>query len=137
MSDSKTTTEDEALTRGLEMMDKVYGASAQEMMAGVTEFPYPSETVRNLFANVWARPGLSIRDRRLLVIGATAMLGRADLIETQVIGAILNEELDDQQLEEVALQLAFYTGWGNTQATWRGIQAAKQTVADRKAKAEI
>lgn len=121
---------EEAVKRGLEVIDQVYGPGYHKTMEPMTDFPYVNETVGNLFADVWNRPGLSIRDRRLLVIGATCMLGRADLIETQVTGAILNGELNDEELEEIALQMAFYTGWGNTSATWRGIQMAKKAAAE-------
>jgi alkylhydroperoxidase/carboxymuconolactone decarboxylase family protein YurZ len=132
MTDSKK--QDDLLAEGLRMMDEVYGPGVGEQTKAVSDMPFPSETVRHLFGEIWNRPHLSIRDRRLLVIGATAMLGRADLMEVQVKGAILNGELDDKQLEEAALHLAFYTGWGNTTQTWRGIQAAKQSVAEERKK---
>jgi alkylhydroperoxidase/carboxymuconolactone decarboxylase family protein YurZ len=86
--------------------------------------PYTGETVRHLFADVWARPELSVRDRRLLVIGATAALGRADLMQIQVRGALANRELTTDQLNEVILHLAFYVGWGNATAVHRGVAAA-------------
>ena len=77
---------EEAWSRGLAVMDEVYGAGFSDSMPATGE-PMLTETVEHLFADIWARPGLSIRDRRLLVLGATAALGRADLIEVQVVGA--------------------------------------------------
>jgi alkylhydroperoxidase/carboxymuconolactone decarboxylase family protein YurZ len=65
-----------------------------------------------------------VRDRRLLVIGATAALGRADLIEVQIKGALERGELKKPELDEIGLHLAFYVGWGNSTALMRGIQAA-------------
>lgn len=38
----------------------------------------------HLFADIWSRPELAVRERRLLVIGIIAMMGRADIMETQV-----------------------------------------------------
>jgi alkylhydroperoxidase/carboxymuconolactone decarboxylase family protein YurZ len=111
--------------RGLDTMDVVYGPNASKMMSGLMGSPYVAETVDHLFADIWSRPHLSVRDRRLLVIGATAMLGRPDLIEVQIAGAIVNGELDDNALDEVVLQLGYYCGWGNAQAVQRGIAAAK------------
>jgi len=75
---------DELLAKGLAMMDEVYGPGVSDMTAMVADYPYPGETVRHLFGEIWNRPHLSIRDRRLLVLGATAMLGRPDLVEVQV-----------------------------------------------------
>jgi alkylhydroperoxidase/carboxymuconolactone decarboxylase family protein YurZ len=110
--------------RGLDMMQKVYGPSIKPMIEPLRDVPFPSKTAEILFGEIWSRPQLSIRDRRLLVIGATAMLGRADLIEQQVAGALVNKELTAEQLEEAVLQLWFYTGAGNATAVWRGVQAA-------------
>lgn len=126
---------DELLQKGLDMMDTVYGPGVASQTSAVADYPFPGETVRHLFGEIWNRPGLSVRDRRLLVIGATAMMGRADLIQVQIRGAILNEELSDEELEEIALHMGFYAGWGNTTNVWRGIQAAKQQVAEEKAAA--
>jgi 4-carboxymuconolactone decarboxylase len=110
--------------RGLDMMQKVYGPSIKSMIEPLRDVPFPSKTAEILFGEIWSRPQLSIRDRRLLVIGATAMLGRADLIEQQVAGALVNKELSAEQLEEAVLHLWFYTGAGNATAVWRGVQAA-------------
>ena len=115
--------------RGLETLDAVYGPGASGPIGALAGDPYVARTIDELFGEVWNRPHLSVRDRRLLVIGATAMLGRQDLIEYQVAGAIVNKELDDDALKEVVLQLAYYTGWGNATAVQRGIEAAKQKVA--------
>ena len=41
------------------------------------------------------------------------MLGRQDLLETQLRGAITNGELTAAQLRELAYQLHPYAGWGN------------------------
>lgn len=115
--------------RGLAMLDAVYGPGASAMMQDSLGEPFTATTVDALFADVWSRPHLSIRDRRLLVLGATAMLGRPDLIEVQVRGALLNGELNDDQLRELVLHLAYYTGWGNATALHKGIEAAKKKLA--------
>ena len=74
---------------------------------------------------MWTLPHLSIRDKRLQVIGAITMLGRADLLEVQLAGAIANEELTDAQLDEMLVLMLFYAGAGNTTALNRAISAAK------------
>jgi 4-carboxymuconolactone decarboxylase len=108
---------------GLKTMDAVYGAGFAE---NLPEDPTPmlEKTVDHLFGEVWSRPGLSIRDRRLLVIGATAALGRADLIQIQVRGALANGELSAAELREAVLQLQYYVGWGNGTALNNGVEAA-------------
>src|SRR5579863_9809157 len=109
------------------MMDRVYGPGfAASMPARV--HPLSRETVEHLFAEIWSRPGLSIRDRRMLVLGATAALGRADLLEVQIRGALVNEELTEEQLHEAVLHLSFYVGVPNATAMHRAALAA---LADR------
>ncbi len=117
---------DESWEKGLGIVDQVYGAGASKMMEGLENSPYVSETVRHLFADIWSRPGLSMRDKRLLVIGATTMLGRSDLIAIQVAGAIVNGELTEEQLQEIPLLMTFYAGAGNTTALFQGIGLAKE-----------
>ena len=111
---------DEAqMQRGYKMVDAVYGEGSSDVMA-----------VGHLFGDIWSRPHLSLRDRRLLVLGATAALGRKDLVEIQVRGALANGEFTDAELDEAALMLAFYVGWGNGSATWQGIAAAQKAHAE-------
>ena len=123
---------DESWEKGLGIVDQVYGAGASKMMEGLENSPYVSETVRHLFAEIWSRPGLSMRDKRLLVIGATTMLGRSDLISIQVAGAIVNGELTEEQLQEMPLLITFYAGAGNTTALYQGIALAKERAKDMK-----
>jgi alkylhydroperoxidase/carboxymuconolactone decarboxylase family protein YurZ len=120
---AQSAADEEPLQRGLAMMDTVYGPGFSATMPEQLD-PYTNETVEHLFGDIWNRPDLSVRDRRLLVIGATAALGRDDLMQIQVQGALINEELTANQLKEAVLHLAFYVGWGNATAAHRGISAA-------------
>lgn len=86
--------------------------------------PAQSETLTHLFAEIWARPGLAIRDRRLVVMGIVAMLGRADVMQTQAYGALVNGELTPEQLDEIVLQIHYYAGWPNGTQARAGVEAA-------------
>lgn len=122
---------DEKLARGLDVATQVYGDPAlTKQMASFADQPFSSETIRHLFADIWSRPGLSIRDRRLLVIGATTMLGRADLLEVQIRGGILAGEFTDEELDEMILHMGFYAGWGNTTTLNRAVGEARRTAAE-------
>ena len=65
----------------------------------------------HLFAEVWSREGLSLRDRRLLLIGALSDTGQIDIAEIQAGAALRNAELDGDELVEAALFLCYYIGW--------------------------
>ncbi len=123
--------EDASWKKGLEIVEQVYGPGSSSLMAGLDGVPFVSETVRHVFGEIWSRPGLSMRDKRLLVIGATAMLGRADLVAIQVGGAIVNGELTDEQLDEIPLLMLFYAGAGNTTALHQCITAAKAKAKEK------
>jgi 4-carboxymuconolactone decarboxylase len=122
----------ERWNEGLKVVEAVYGPGSSSMMEGQENSPFVAEIVGHQFGDVWAHPALSIREKRLLALGATAMLGRADLVEIQMTGALANGEFTDEQLQQIPLFMLFYAGAGNTTALFRGIEAAR---AKAKAKA--
>ena len=97
---------DDARTRGLDRMQEVYGWRPPEI-----DSAHFATTVDHLFADIWTRPGLSDRDRRLLLIGALTAQGRMETIEIQLQGALHNTEFTEEQLREIALFLCHYVGW--------------------------
>lgn len=123
---------EEQWQKGLETVDAVYGPGFHKMMEPLKDNRFNQEIVANQFGNLWSDPALSIRDKRLMVLGATTMLGRADLIEIQMTGALTNEEFTDEQLALIPLFMLFYAGAGNTTALFRGIEAAKANVKKKK-----
>jgi 4-carboxymuconolactone decarboxylase len=67
-------------------------------------------TEKVLFGDVWERPGLSKRDRSLIVVATLIALGR----EKQLVGHLeraLNNGISKAELSEVITHLAFYAGW--------------------------
>jgi 4-carboxymuconolactone decarboxylase len=118
--------------KGLEIFDAVYGPGASAMTTPFKHKRFNQEIVGNQFANLWGDPAMSIRDKRLMVLGASAMLGRADLIEIQMMGALTNGEFTDDQLDLIPHFLLFYVGAGNTTALFRGIEAARAKFAEMK-----
>lgn len=112
--------------RGMAMMDQVYGPGFSEGLP-TERTPMIEKTVDHLFGEIWSRPELSVRDRRLLVIGATAAMGRADLIQVQVEGGLENDEFTVEELREAVLHLHYYVGWGNGTQVHNGVEAAVRT----------
>lgn len=98
----------EARRRGLEKMEAVYGF---DMTDGEGDFF--GYTADHLFGDIWNRPGLTDRDRRLLLIGVLAGQGAADVLGIQVPAAHANGELDDTALREIVVFLCHYAGWPN------------------------
>jgi len=97
---------DDRRQHGLDMMGKVYG---WEVKDGPGDFF--AVTVDHLFAEIWSRPGLTLRDRRLLLLGVLAAQRQDDVADIQVQAALTNGELDGDQLREIGLFLTYYVGW--------------------------
>ncbi len=94
--------------RGMAKMQEVYGFSVDpDQIAG----PYVDFTVDHLFGEVWTRPELDIRDRRLMTIGVLAALGQPQLLEIQFNSALDRDELTEEQVRETVLHLTHYIGW--------------------------
>lgn len=96
----------ETRRRGLETMEEVYGF---EMTDGSGDFF--RYTADHLFADIWNRPGLSHRDRRLLLIGLLAGAGGQDVLTIQIPAAHAAGELSDEQLREITILMCHYAGW--------------------------
>jgi 4-carboxymuconolactone decarboxylase len=94
--------------RGLEKMEQVYGFDMSD-----SEGDFFRYTADHLFADIWNRPGLTDRDRRLLLIGMLAGQGAADVLGIQVPAAYANGELDDETLREIVIFVCHYAGWPN------------------------
>jgi 4-carboxymuconolactone decarboxylase len=100
-------TMDELRSKGLAKMNEVYGWE----MPNIEGDPYFDLTVDHLFGSVWTRPGLSMRDKRIMTLVAVTAVGRQDLAEIQLNAALLNGELDEAELKEVAVFLTHYLGF--------------------------
>ena len=95
--------------RGEEMLKKVYAGDVVAPPEGM--LPFTDVMVEQLFAEVWTRGELSIRDRRLLLMGVIAALGESSAWGAQVKAAIKNKELTEAQIHEILVQLAPYAGY--------------------------
>ena len=63
-----------------------------------------------LFEDVWERPGLSKRDRSLVVVSSLISLNRTEQLGFHMQTAIRNG-VTREELVEVITQLAYYAGW--------------------------
>jgi 4-carboxymuconolactone decarboxylase len=69
-------------------------------------------TDKVLFDDVWARPGLSQRDRSLITVSALIALNRPEQLRSHMARARTNG-LSEAELVETLTHLAFYAGWPN------------------------
>ncbi len=123
-------TDEERRARGEKMFKEVYGGIVS-VPPEAKDAPFIDIMLRNLFGEVWARDVMSVRDRRLLLIGAVAALGEGAIMEIQLRAALRNKELTVEQVNEILVMMASYIGYPratNLQAAiMRAIAAEKAT----------
>jgi 4-carboxymuconolactone decarboxylase len=92
--------------QGLAKMEQVYG---WEITDGPGDFF--GMTVEHLFGEVWTRDGLSMRDRRLLLVGLLTGMGLDDVLGIQFDATLRLGELSADELREIVIFLTHYAGW--------------------------
>jgi 4-carboxymuconolactone decarboxylase len=97
---------DKLRKKGLEKMNEVYGWEMPDMPGD-----YFALTADHLFGTIWSRPGLSMRDKRLMTLTVVTALGISDLAEIQANAALANGEISEDELKEMAIFLTHYLGF--------------------------
>jgi 4-carboxymuconolactone decarboxylase len=64
-----------------------------------------------VFDGVWSRPGLSVRDRRLVTIVCVSAAVDVPAMDAHVYAALASGDLTVEQLNEFTLHFAVYCGW--------------------------
>lgn len=81
----------------------------QEVMKQVA--PHLAELTTNVvFGDIWERPGLSKRDRSLIIVAVLTALYRTDQLKGH-IGRALDNGVTRDEIAEIITQMAFYAGW--------------------------
>ena len=106
MTDFSKDSDPDARARGLARMGEVYSF---EVGDGPGDFF--GYTVEHLFGDIWERPGLSLRDRRLLLLGLMCTESLDGVAGIQVESALAKGDLSADDLREVVIFLSHYAGW--------------------------
>jgi len=98
---------DDRRVAGLAILEQLFGGEppASEVSADMMTL-----STAHLFGEVWARPGLSLRDRELITVSVLAALGRERQLRLHLRGA-LNAGLTREELIETFMHLAYYAGY--------------------------
>lgn len=99
-------TDDERRARGKANMKAVYGWDVDHVEGSFVQY-----TVDHLFGSVWAEGKLSVKERRLLLIGMAVGSGMEDVAGLQLDAAARLGELDADDLRTIVVFLAHYAGW--------------------------
>jgi 4-carboxymuconolactone decarboxylase len=99
-------TDDDRRQRGKDLMRQVYGWDVDHV-----EGPFVESTVDHLFGEVWSQGKLTVKERRLMLIGAAVASGMEDVAGLQLDAAVRLGELDADDLRTIVVFLAHYAGW--------------------------
>ena len=114
---------------GLRVRRSVLGdAHVDRSIESATEFTWPFQDfiTRTAWGDIWARPGLDHRTRRLLTLAILTAVGNEHELDMH-IRAALRAGIDPDDLVEVFLHTAVYAGVPNSN---RAFALGKQALAD-------
>ena len=98
---------DDKRQRGLAKFTEVMGFTPPDIPGDV----FLDATIEHLFADVWTRPGLSVRERRHVTLTILLCLGNEMPLRLHLGAAFKSGDLDDQAIDELVLHVAHYGGW--------------------------
>jgi 4-carboxymuconolactone decarboxylase len=123
----------ERRARGLDMINKVYAGDVVVPQEG---YAFTDVMLEQLFAEIWTREILSIRDRRLLILGIIAEKGEPMTFGIQAKAALKNGELNADELRELLLMIAQYSGYPRAASMIGPIEKAIAEVAQESEQGE-
>ncbi|HEX4781772.1 MAG TPA: 4-carboxymuconolactone decarboxylase [Usitatibacter sp.] len=103
----------EAHERGMKTRRKVLGdewVDRAERTKTAFNAEFQDLITRYAWDEIWNRPGLDHKTRRMLVLAMTAALGRWEEYALHVRAALASGDLTQDELKEVLLQAAIYCG---------------------------
>jgi 4-carboxymuconolactone decarboxylase len=98
---------------GLEIRRQVLGdAHVDRAIAQTTPLnkEFQDLITRYAWGEIWTRPGLDVRSRRILVIGTMIAIGRWEEFEMHAAAAMREGGFTLDDLKEIVLQQAVYCG---------------------------
>jgi 4-carboxymuconolactone decarboxylase len=98
---------DDAREKGREWFQKVMGFPAPPLQGD----PFFDATLEHLFAKVWSRPALGVKERRIATLVVLMCLGNEATLKLHLGAALRTGQLSDAEMDELVLHVAHYAGW--------------------------
>ena len=115
-------TTNDPLAAGMSVRRKVLGdAHVDRAIATTTQLTeeFQSLITRYAWGEIWSRPGLDVRTRRVLVLGTLVALGQWEELSMHVRAALAAGDLTANDVKEIVLQQAIYCGVPAANAAFR------------------
>lgn len=116
------------LQRGKRKLAEIDGAAGEAVVAALADIApdFATYLLEFPFGDIYARPGLPLRDREIATIAALAAMGNARPQLEVHIEAGLNVGLSRDEIVEILMQMSVYAGFP---AALNGLAAAKEVFA--------
>jgi 4-carboxymuconolactone decarboxylase len=85
-----------------------------------------------LFSNVWDRPGLSVRDRRIVTVVCVSAAVDGAAMDSHVHAALATGDLTVEQMKELVLHFAVYCGWPRASQLEMAVRTQWQRIHDER-----
>ena len=111
--------------RGLENLRRIDGDAGEKVIESLQDISpdLARYTIEYPFADIYARPGLGLREREVATIAALTAMGTAQPQLKVHIQAGLNVGLTKSEIEEIIIQMSVYAGFP---AALNGMHVAKE-----------
>jgi len=93
---------------GLEMIKNVYAGDVEVPAKGHV---FIDVMLEQLFAELWTRDTLSMRDKRILLLGIIADKGEPATFKIQIKASLKRGEINPEEARELLLFIAQYAGY--------------------------
>ena len=91
--------------------DKIREVYAGDVVVPAQGYAFSDIMLETLFAEVWTRDTLSMRDKRIMLLGMIAAQGEGMTFKIQTRAGIKNGELTAEDVRELHLFIAQYCGY--------------------------
>jgi 4-carboxymuconolactone decarboxylase len=116
-------------SKGREWFEKVMGFPAPPLQ----DDAFFDVTLEHLFANVWSRPALGVRERRIATLVVLMCLGHEATLKLHLGAAMRTGQLTDAELDELVVHVAHYGGWPVAAVASQVVRALRAERAGAKA----
>ena len=122
--------EETRLERGMRLLRQIDGMAGERVVTAMQDIApdFARYLIEFPFGDIYARPGLNLRDREIATIAALTAMGTATpQLKVHIEGG-LNCGLSRDEIVETIMQMAIYAGFP---AALNGLVAAKEVFAHR------
>ena len=91
--------------------EKIKDVYAGDVIVPPEGYTFTDVMLKQLFAELWTRETLSMRDKRILLLGIIAEKGEATTFKIQIKASLKRGEINPEEAREFLLFIAQYAGY--------------------------